>query len=40
MRSDVQAFMWLRIIGDLVAAAGIAVFLIYIVRGVPKALRS
>ncbi|ABO09324.1 nitric-oxide reductase large subunit [Pyrobaculum calidifontis] len=40
MRPDVQTFVWLRMIGDIVAAAGIAVFLIYIVKGLPKALRG
>ncbi|MFN3803857.1 MAG: cbb3-type cytochrome c oxidase subunit I [Pyrobaculum sp.] len=38
-RPDVKTFVWLRMIGDVIAAAGIAVFLVYMLRGLPKALR-
>lgn len=38
-RPDIQTFVWLRMIGDVIAAAGIAVFLMCMLRGLPKALR-
>ncbi|MEM4494121.1 MAG: nitric-oxide reductase large subunit, partial [Pyrobaculum sp.] len=38
-RPDIKTFVWLRMIGDIVAAVGIALFLIYMLRGLPKGLK-
>ena len=38
-RPDIQLYVWLRLIGDVVAGAGIAVFLIYMLRALPRAIR-
>jgi len=38
-RPDIQLYVWLRLIGDVVAGAGIAVFLIYMLRALPLAIR-
>jgi nitric oxide reductase, NorZ apoprotein len=37
-RPDIQFYVWLRMVGDIVAAAGIAVFLVYMLRALPRAL--
>ncbi|AET32196.1 nitric-oxide reductase large subunit [Pyrobaculum ferrireducens] len=39
MRPDIHTYVWLRMIGDVVAGAGIAVFLLCMIRGLPKALK-
>ena len=38
-RPDIQLYVWLRLIGDIVAAAGIATFLIYMLRAFPRMLK-
>jgi nitric oxide reductase subunit B len=38
-RPDIQLYVWLRLIGDVVAGAGIAVFFIYMLRALPRAIR-
>jgi len=38
-RPDIQLYVWLRLIGDIVAAAGIATFLIYMLRAFPRVLK-
>jgi nitric oxide reductase subunit B len=38
-RPDIQLYVWLRLIGDVVAGASIAVFLIYMLRALPRAIR-
>jgi nitric oxide reductase subunit B len=38
-RPDIQLYVWLRLIGDVAAGAGIAVFLIYMLRALPRAIR-
>jgi len=38
-RPDIQLYVWLKLIGDVVAGAGIAVFLIYMLRALPRAIR-
>jgi nitric oxide reductase subunit B len=35
-RPDIQLYVWLRLIGDVVAGAAIAVFLIYMLRALPR----
>ncbi len=36
---DIQLYVRLRLIGDVVAGAGITVFLIYMLRALPRAIR-
>lgn len=38
-RPDIETYVWLRMLGDVVAASGIAVFLIEMLKGLPNALR-
>ena len=38
-RPDIQLYVWLRLIGDVVAGTSIAVFLIYMLRGLPRVIR-
>ena len=38
-RPDIQLYVWLRLTGDVVAGAGLAVFLIYMLRSLPRAIR-
>jgi len=38
-RPDIQLYVWLRMIGDIVAGAGIAVFLIHILKALPRAVK-
>ncbi len=38
-RPDIRLYVWLRLIGDLVAAAGIATFLIYMLKALPRVIR-
>jgi nitric oxide reductase subunit B len=38
-RPDIQLYVWLRLIGDIVATAGIATFLIYMLRAFPRVLK-
>ena len=38
-RPDIQLYVWLRLTGDVVAGAGLAVFLIYMLRALPRAIR-
>ena len=35
-KPDIQLYVWLRLTGDVVAGAGIAVFLIYMLRALPR----
>jgi nitric oxide reductase subunit B len=37
-RPDIQLYVWLRLKGDVVAGAGIAVFLIHMLRALPRAI--
>ncbi|WP_333639099.1 nitric-oxide reductase large subunit [Pyrobaculum aerophilum] len=39
-RQDIQMYVWLRMIGDVVAAVGIGTFLIYMLRGLPKVFKT
>ncbi len=38
-RPDIRLYVWLRLIGNLVAAAGIATFLIYMLKALPRVIR-
>ena len=38
-RPDIQLYVWLRMIGDIVAGAGIAVFLVHILKALPRAVK-
>jgi nitric oxide reductase large subunit len=39
-RPNIQLYVWLRSIGDVVAGTGIAVFLIHMLRALPRAKRK